>query len=177
MYEELLLLARESIIAYLHGREVEVSDEIKKKYGSKRACFVTLTEDEDLRGCIGSLEAKQELWKDVMDNAVNAGFHDPRFPELEEDEFDDIKIEISVLSEAEKLGYKDEEDLLRKIDNKMGIILKKGFNSATFLPQVWEQLTDKQAFLEQLCLKAGLFEDDWKNADISFYRVEKIREE
>ena len=58
----------------------------------------------------------------------------------------------------------------------MGIILKSNGKSATFLPQVWEQLPDKEVFLEQLCLKAGLFKDDWKDAEIWFYRVEKIKE-
>jgi len=174
--EELLQLARESIEAYLHNKNVEVSDSVKKKYGDKRACFVTLTKDGDLRGCIGSLEARQELWKDIIDNAVNAGFHDPRFPKLDEEELDDVKIEVSVLSKPEKLEYKNEDDLLEKIDNKMGIILKKGFHSSTFLPQVWEQLSDKRVFLEHLSMKAGLFEDDWKIADYKFYRVEKVEE-
>jgi len=176
MFEDLLKLARESIKGYLNGKNVEVSDDIKKKYAEKKACFVTLTKDGDLRGCIGSLEARQELWKDVIDNAVNAGFNDPRFPELDGEELDDVKIEISVLSNPEKLSYENPEDLLRKIDDKMGIILKKGFHSATFLPQVWEQLPDKQVFLEHLCMKAGLFQDDWKKAEIKFYRVEKVEE-
>jgi AmmeMemoRadiSam system protein A len=174
--KELLRLARESIIAHLEGKKAEVSKEIKEKYKDKKACFVTLTKDGGLRGCIGSLEARQELWKDVVDNAVNAGFHDPRFPELDKDELEDVKIEVSVLSKPEKLEHKDAEDLLRKLDKDMGIVLKKGFHSATFLPQVWEQLPDKKMFLERLCMKAGLFKDDWKDADISFYRVEKVGE-
>ncbi|MBD3253302.1 AmmeMemoRadiSam system protein A [Candidatus Pacearchaeota archaeon] len=174
--KELLVLAREAINCYLNGKEIKVDDDLKNKYSEKRACFVTLTERGDLRGCIGSLQAHQPLWQDVIDNAVNAGFNDPRFPELEKEELEYIKIEISVLSKPEKLDYKDSEDLLEKIDNKMGIILKKQSLSSTFLPQVWEQIPDKELFLEELALKAGLFRDDWKTSEILFYRVDKVKE-
>jgi uncharacterized protein len=74
------------------------------------------------------------------------------------------------------LEYKDSKDLLNKIDKNMGIILKKGFHSATFLPQVWEQINDKEEFLEELSIKAGLNLDDWKNSEFYFYRVEKFKE-
>ncbi len=176
-YEPLLNLAREAIESHFSGKDLEVSDEIKKKYKEKKACFVTLSEQGDLRGCVGSLEARQELWKDVIENAINAGFYDSRFPELEEEEFEGIGIEISVLSKPEKLEYQNSDDLLKKLDKDMGLILKKGFHSATFLPQVWEQIPDKEIFLEQLSMKAGLFKDDWKDAEIEFYRVDKVEED
>jgi len=174
MYEELLKVARETLESQVSGKEARVSEDIKKRYGKKQACFVTLTENGDLRGCIGSLEARQELWRDVIENTINAGFNDSRFPALTEEELVKIKIEISVLSKPEKLGRGRE--VYDKIDNKMGIILKHDEGSATFLPQVWEQVPDKDVFLEQLSLKAGLFQDDWKESEIWFYRVEKVEE-
>jgi AmmeMemoRadiSam system protein A len=170
----LLKLAKEAIESKLYDREIYVNEKIKKEFSKKQSCFVTLTEDNMLRGCIGSLYANQELWKDVVDNAIHAAFHDYRFLALKEQELEKIKIEISVLSIPEKLGIGKE--VFEKIDNKMGIILEKGNSSSTFLPQVWEQIKDKKEFLEELSMKAGLDKDAWKTAKISFYRVDKVEE-
>ena len=140
---------------------------------------MTLTKNNNLRGCIGSLYASQPLWKEVQENALRAAFQDPRFFPLTKNELNEIKIEVSVLSEPKKLPFKDENDLLKKINKNMGIIIKKNFKSATFLPQVWEQLPDKKEFLEHLCLKAGLNKDDWKskNTEILYYFVESEKED
>jgi len=173
-YIELLKLARNAIESKLNNKNLVVKDNIKKKYSKEQACFVTLTINNELRGCIGSLEAREELWKDVEDNAVNAAFNDPRFNPLDKNQLNIIKIEISILSTPKKLGIGKE--IYDKIDNKMGIILKKGFYSSTFLPQVWEQIPSKKEFLEELSFKAGLGKDDWKNAELSFYRIESVKE-
>ena|SRR3989344_4966924 len=171
-------LARKTIEASFYGKKFEVAESVKKKYGKPGTSFVTLTEKKngDLRGCIGSLEAVQPLYADVMANALNAAFRDPRFFPLSKDELKDVKIEVSVLSEAKMLKYKDEEDLLGKLNHKIGIILKKGYATATFLPQVWEQLPDKIDFLEHLSLKAGLNKDAWKSAEIWYYNVKVEKE-
>jgi len=174
--QELLKLARESLECQFSKKEFYVSDEIKKKFSDKKACFVTLTINNELRGCIGSLQAHQELWKDVIDNAINAGFHDPRFLPLSSYELPKIKIELSLLSISKKINFKNEKELLNKIDKKMGIILKKGFYSSTFLPQVWDEIPSKTEFLEHLSRKAGLDKDTWKDSEIWYYRVEKIKE-
>jgi len=174
-YKELLKIARDAIESKFYGKEVYVNEEIKKNFSKKQACFVTLTEDNILRGCIGSLYANQELWKDVVENAVHAAFHDYRFRPVSEREVEKIKIEVSVLSIPEKLGIG--EEVFNKIDNKMGIVLEKTRSSSTFLPQVWGQIPDKKQFLEQLSLKAGLDKDAWKTAKLSFYRVDKVEEE
>lgn len=173
MYEELLDIARKSINAELIGRKMKVSGNIKRKFSKKQACFVTLTENGELRGCIGSLEAHKELWRDVIDNAKNAAFCDTRFNPVRKDELNKIHIEISVLSESQKLGIGKE--VFNKINDEMGIILKKGWNSATFLPQVWKQLPSKEEFLKHLSGKAGLGKDEWKNCELWFYRVESVR--
>jgi AmmeMemoRadiSam system protein A len=175
-YGELLKLARSAIESALDNKKLEVSKEIKEKYSEKKASFVTLTEHGILRGCIGSLYPHQELYKDVIENAIHAAFDDYRFPQLKKEELSEVKIEISVLSLPKKIEFKNEKELLNKIDKNMGIILKKGFNSATFLPQVWQELPNKIDFLESLSLKAGIGKDDWKNSEIYFYRVEKIKE-
>ena len=173
-YQELLYLARQALESQLSGKEVDVASDVKSKYSEKQACFVTLTQEGELRGCIGSLEARQALYLDVIENTVNAGFHDHRFEVLEEDELDEVKIEISVLTKPEKLGVG--EKVFDKIDNKMGILLKCAGSSSTFLPQVWEQIPNKTVFLEELSVKAGLDKDAWKEGEIWFYRVEKVSE-
>ncbi len=175
-YEELLKLARKAIESELNGKKIEVSKEIKEKYSEKGASFVTLTEHKQLRGCIGSLYPQQELYKDVIENARHAAFDDYRFPKLKEQELSKIKIEISILSIPKKLEFKNSEELLKKIDKNMGIILKSGLSSATFLPQVWEELSDKVDFLENLSIKARMSKDAWKSSEVYFYRVEKVEE-
>lgn len=174
--KELLKLARNAIESYLNKKGLKIPEDIKKKYSKKQACFVTLTENNELRGCIGSLYPKQELYKDVVENSVHAAFDDYRFSPLNKNEFPKIKIEISVLSIPKKIEFKNEKELLEKIDKKMGIILKKEFNTATFLPQVWEEISDKISFLEHLSLKAGLNKDAWKNAEIYYYTVKSVEE-
>lgn len=145
-----------------------------------RGCFVTLTKKGMLRGCIGYILPIKPLYEAVIDNAYNAAFSDPRFPPVAEHEIKDIHIEISILTVPEKLEYKDKDDLLAKLKpNIDGVIIKKGYRSATFLPQVWEDLPNKIDFLSHLCMKAGLNPDSWKDKDIEIeiYRVELFEEE
>jgi len=176
-YKPLIKLARDAILAKLENKEIKVSEKIKSQFSEKLACFVTLTINKELRGCIGSLVARQELWKDVAQNSVHAAFDDFRFMPLTKEELDKVKIEISVLSVPKKLEYEGAEDLLNKINPDMGIILKKDSGSATFLPQVWEQIPDKIDFLEHLSMKAGLNKDDWKTAEYEYYGVESVEED
>ena len=170
-------IARKTLEAYFSGNHNGLDKETKQKFEDERACFVTLEKSGKLRGCIGSLEARQELWRDVQENVINAAFFDPRFYPVKKEELAKIKIEVSVLSKSKKLEFSGEKDLLNKLNHKMGIIIQKGHNSSTFLPQVWEQLPDKTEFLEHLSLKAGLDKDAWKSAEIFYYTVEFEKEE
>ncbi len=141
----------------------------------KRGVFVTLTIGGDLRGCIGNIMPVYPLEEGVKRNALNAAFDDPRFEPLSEDEFEKIDVEISVLSVPKKLEYSDSEDLLRKLKPlRDGVIIESGPFSATYLPQVWEEIKDKEMFLSTLCMKAGLPADEWKTGslDVSVYQAE-----
>jgi MEMO1 family protein len=141
--------------------------------------FVTLKHKGQLRGCIGSLSASDPLAEGVRRNAVNAAFHDPRFAPLTESELGQVEIEVSVLTEPQPLAFSDPEDLLRKLRaNVDGVIIRQGHASATFLPQVWEQLPKKEDFLGHLCLKAGLPRDAWKRGklEVSTYQVQYFEE-
>ena len=142
--------------------------------------FVTLKIDNQLRGCIGSLSATVPLTDGVRDNAINAAFHDPRFSPLSQTELDRVQIEVSVLTEPVPLDYRDADDLLDKLRPGVdGVILKKGFASATFLPQVWDQLPKPEQFLTHLCMKAGLSGGQWRKGDleIKIYQVQYFEEE
>lgn len=121
------------------------------------ATFVTLTLDGRLRGCIGSLEAHRPLAEDVKANAQAAAFRDPRFAPLTAEEWPRCRVEVSLLSRARPIQYADEADLVAQIRaGEDGLILEHEGRRATFLPQVWESLPDKRAFLRELLNKAGL---------------------
>lgn len=139
------------------GEKVPMLGKLPVELKEERATFVTLTIDGHLRGCIGMLEACRPLAEDVVENAVSAAFHDPRFPPLTQEEFDDLKISISVLSPPQEMNFSSEADLLSQIRPGVdGLILQEGFRRGTFLPSVWEELPDKEMFFEHLKLKAGL---------------------
>jgi len=175
----LLKLARKTLEMFSAGSELPgepdgLVDELKEK----KSCFVTLTKDGQLRGCMGHILPVQSLWGDVVDNSMEAGFHDPRFSPITKEELQEVKIEISVLSKPERLVYKDGGDLLRKLTGKEGVIINSYGRGAVYLPQVWKQLPDKVQFLSQLCLKAGLPSDFWKKEKliVRLFTVENFEE-
>lgn len=173
----LLKLARESIRSKLEGNNLEINtQEISDALKQKRGTFVTLKTNGQLRGCIGHIAPVQELYRDVMENACAAAFYDPRFMPLAKEELEKIAIEISLLSESEKFEYPSLDSLIQNLErNKPGVILRKGSQAATFLPQVWEELPSAEEFLSHLCLKAGLDPYAWKKkVAIETYTVEKI---
>ncbi len=148
-----------------------------EKLKEKKSCFVTLTIDGNLRGCVGNITPAQELYKDVAENARAAAFSDYRFSPLDSEEFKNTEIEISVLSRPKKFTYQTPKELLDYLSkNKPGVIVRKGNHSATFLPQVWEEISTSEEFLNHLCLKAGLPADEWgRGIEIEVYGVEKIK--
>lgn len=143
------------------------------------AAFVTLTLDGQLRGCIGTLEAHRPLGEDVRANARNAAFEDPRFLPLGEEELDDVRIEVSVLSAPRPLDVTSEDQAVRVLRPGVdGVVLRSGRHRATFLPQVWEQLPDPHDFLAHLRRKAGLRPDHWDaDTQLSVYTVRAWEEE
>ena len=176
----LLELARSAIAARLvRGHPVKRPDRPSKTLIEKRGCFVSLHHKGDLRGCIGTIEATHPLITGVEENAENAAFDDPRFPPLKKEELEQVDIEISILTEPRVLTFTDGRDLKRQlIPGKHGVILSRGWQRATFLPQVWDQLPDKDLFLEHLCIKAGMEPDCWnaKGTTVAVYEVEYFSE-
>ena len=126
------------------------------------ASFVTLHRQDELRGCIGSLQAFRPLVSDVAENAFAAAFRDPRFTALRVQELADLSLDISLLSAPQSMNFSSEQDLLRQLQpHRDGLILQDGAHRGTFLPSVWESLPEPEQFLQQLKLKAGLAPDHW----------------
>ena len=139
------------------------------------ATFVTLKQDGELRGCIGSLEAHRLLAIDVRRNALAAAFSDPRFPPLAARELEVTTVEVSLLSPASRVEVADEEDLLARLEPGVdGIVLELGRRRATFLPQVWETLPAPRDFIGALKRKAGMPANFWSpEMRVSRYTVSK----
>ena len=177
----LLSVARGAITARLGVEHDELSMPSGKEaqiLNEKRGVFVTLEIDGGLRGCIGHIEGVLPLVLGVRENAESAAFNDPRFDPLTVGEFENVDLEISVLSVPVSLEYDDAEDLKSRLRVGVdGVVLSKGFAKATYLPQVWETFQKefggedkerpsadmlKEKFLSSLCAKAGLMPDEWK---------------
>ena len=172
----LLPIARAAISHAL--RVPFMADESSPWLAEHGACFVTLTQHGDLRGCIGSLQAHQPLLADVKGNAVAAALHDPRFAPLTAMELYATEIEISLLSPTQPMVVRDEADALAQLRPDIdGVVFEYGQYRSTFLPQVWENLSQPREFLAMLRRKAGLPEDFWaEEVKLSRYTVIKMRE-
>lgn len=180
-HEILLKIAREALVNAVHMEplpEIMLS-KLPNVLQEDGASFVTLTINDRLRGCIGTLEAYQPLAKDVQEHAVAAGMQDFRFPNVQPEELPSINIEISVLTPKTPISYTVVEDLLSIIRPKIdGVVLQDGFRKATFLPQVWDKIPDPNQFLSQLCLKMGAPGDLWRKKPLTVYtyQVEEFSE-
>ncbi len=178
----LLNLARESIARAVQSQDPPPigGDAVPETLRRPGASFVTLNKNNRLRGCIGSLEARRPLALDVQQNAIGAALRDPRFPPVRPEEVDDLTIEISVLSLPEPVDCDNVDELLDRLRPGVdGVVIERGWHRATFLPQVWEKVPDKEEFLHRLCLKAGLPGDAYRDGElgVSTYQVEKFKEE
>ncbi len=156
--------------------------EIHESWLSEKLGIFTTIETypkHELRGCIGLPLPVMELGKAVIESARSA-CSDPRFDELKERELEKIVIEVSVLTKPEQVKFSSANDLIKKIiPKKDGLILECGSCSGLFLPQVWEKLPEKEQFLDNLCLKAGLPPGSWRmsSAKISRFRCQVFKEQ
>ena len=160
---QLLSIARAAIAQAL-GSELSAcaEDEDARWLQEWGACFVTLTQQERLRGCVGTVQARRALLADLKANAVAAALHDPRFVPLTLAELARTRIEVSVLSPMQALQFDSEAQALAQLQpGTDGVFLEFGPFRSTFLPQVWAQLPSAPEFLAQLKRKAGLAADFW----------------
>ncbi len=183
MNDIVIALAKAAILVALNQPEDFDLENALKTYPALKengAVFVTINTEpnEQLRGCIGSLQAYRPLYKDIISNAQSAALRDSRFTPLTLDELRHITLEVSILSEPKVLDYTDIEDLKSKVvPFQDGIVLKLNGKQATYLPQVWEQLPRFDDFFSSLCLKANLTNGCLSDhPEIYTYNVQKYKE-
>lgn len=161
----LMETAIDAIHRRLHGREEATSlDEtrVSSALRQPRATFVTLRIDGELRGCCGSLRAREPLYRNVAHSAVSAAFGDPRFLPLEREEFPALDLHLSLLTTPTTLPVLTEADLLAALRPGVdGLILSEDGRQGVFLPSVWEQIPDPREFVTRLKQKMGLPLDYW----------------
>jgi AmmeMemoRadiSam system protein A len=177
----LLRLARDSVTRAVRGQEPPQAGaaEITHPLDEARACFVTLREGGQLRGCIGSILPQEPLYQAVVHRAADAALKDPRFVPVQPAELPKIDIEVSVLTLPQPLKFSSPEDLLAKLRPRIdGVVLRLDGNQATFLPQVWEELPGKVEFLDHLSQKAGRAAGAWRNpgTEVLIYQVVAFQE-
>jgi len=157
----LLQIARDSIAAVLEGGRLDwkrytIDDELRRPAGA----FVTLNDRQgELRGCIGSIEPVAPLYEAVSSSAVSAAFRDPRFYPVQRDELPTLHLEISVMGPVTPVNDLGEIEVGRD-----GLIISRGRNAGLLLPQVaTEYGWDRETFLSQTCVKAGLAATAWRS--------------
>jgi AmmeMemoRadiSam system protein A len=165
--KELLQLARKTLEAYLKKGSMPDYSTNNKNLLRKAGAFVTLNKDGMLRGCIGNFFSNEPLYRNVQTMSIAAAVEDPRFRHVTPDELNHIEIEISVLSELETVKSLDEIKV-----GEHGLYVTKGYYRGVLLPQVaTEYGWDRDTFLSETCMKAGLPEDEWKKPGI---KIEKF---
>jgi hypothetical protein len=171
--KRLLEIARQAIVKYLDAGEKPYIEENDSALTENKGAFVTIKKAGQLRGCIGHILADRPLYKVVQDMAIEAAVGDPRFPPLEKEELDEITLEISALSQLKKI-----DDINEIQVGTHGILIRKGYRSGLLLPQVaTEYGWDKMQFLQHTCLKAGLPQDAWRDAEIYIFSAQVFAEE
>lgn len=172
--EKLLSIARCAIDDFLTDAK-PASNEIEGTgLNHSAGCFVTIKMDGELRGCIGNFVSDQPLYREVAQMAVAAATGDPRFYAMNHKDIDRYNLDISVLSPLEKI-----DDITRIEVGTHGIYLEKDGSRGVLLPQVaTEHNWNRQTFLEQTCVKAGLPTDGWQfpRTDIYIFAAQIISE-
>ena len=167
----LIKIARDNITSYLKGVNYVPVKDLPEIFHEKLGVFVTLSIDSNLRGCIGYPEPYMELIEGLLDVSIAAAVEDPRFNPISLDEFKKVNIEVSVLTKPQQVivdSYEDYLDVLKV--GRDGLIIENMYHRGLLLPQVpIEQNWDIKTFLENLCYKAGLYADAWKEENTKIY--------
>ena len=136
--------------------------EVEGPWARRQATFVTVYLDEALNGCIGSIEPVRPLAEDIVHNAFQAAFRDPRFEPISRSDLAALECQISVLSPLELLVAADERALCAAVEPGVhGVLLECRGQRGTLLPSVWEKCADPALFVRHVKRKAGLPADFW----------------
>jgi len=163
--DALLSIARNAIETFVRSGENYIEPREERNLNRRNGCFVTIYKDDELRGCIGNFQSELPLFKEVSEMAVASATRDPRFYPMKKEDLDAYRLEISVLTPLHKI-----EDIAEIEVGTHGIYLEKGYYRGVLLPQVaTEYGWDRETFLKQTCIKAGLPTDAWKSEDAEIY--------
>lgn len=169
---QLLAIARRSIRQGFYTREplevdlTSLSDALLEQTGS----FVTLTQKNQLRGCVGTVIGSHPLAQSVANSAYSSAYEDLRFPPLSDSEFDALRIEVSVLSKLDWIEARSQDELVSQLRPfEDGLVIKDEEHIGTFLPKVWRQIDDPLTFVLHLKTKANMSADYWSDS-IECYR-------
>lgn len=161
----LLSIARKSIETHIQSGQIYIEPREEKTLNARNGCFVTIKQNGQLRGCIGNFQSELPIFREVAEMAVASASKDPRFYPMKEEDLNDFSLEISVLSPLHKIEVFEEIEV-----GKHGIYLEKGYYRGVLLPQVAiEHGWDRETFLNQTCVKAGLPTDAWSADDAEIY--------
>jgi hypothetical protein len=161
----LLSIARKSIETHIQSGQVYIEPREEMSLNTRNGCFVTIKQSGQLRGCIGNFQSELPIFREVAEMAVASASKDPRFYPMKEEDLQDFTLEISVLTPLHKI-----EDIAEIEVGKHGIYLEKGYYRGVLLPQVaTEHSWDRETFLNQTCVKAGLPTDAWRAEDAEIY--------
>lgn len=179
--KSLLEIARQALLEFVRsGGQPRVDESnLTPALREPRSCFVTLTRQGQLRGCIGNIQPREPLFRAVMNNACGAAFRDSRFSPVDGKEIPELEIEISVLTEPTPLTFASPQELLPKLRPDVdGVVLKAEGRTATFLPQVWKKIPDAADFMDELARKALLPTSAWRGPDtvVLTYQVESFED-
>lgn len=177
----LISIARQNILAYMKGEDFIPPENLPNIFHDNLGVFCTLSIDSQLRGCIGYPEPYMPLIEGLLDVSISSAFDDPRFNPISFNEFNNMGIEISVLTKPEEIIVESYPDYLSVLKvGHDGLIIENSYHRGLLLPQVpVEQNWDIQTFLENLCYKAGLNKDAWKdkNSKIFSFQAQIFEEE
>jgi AmmeMemoRadiSam system protein A len=162
---KLLKIARNAITQQIMNKSSDLEPSKERSLNIHSGCFVTIKQNDNLRGCIGNFQSQQPLYQEVATMAVAAASQDPRFPPMNTEELDNFNLEITILSPLEKIEDTDKIEV-----GTHGIYIIKGFNRGVLLPQVATEYSwDRNTFLQQTCIKAGLPENSWQHQETEIY--------
>lgn len=168
--KQLLAIAREALVQKLNNKEYTPDfTNLCDIAFLKKGVYVVFIEDNYLRSVSGYLEPKKEVYKGIIENAINAGFYSAKAKHINKDDLNKIIIEISILSDVKKLHYNDPQDLLSKLNKDLGVVIKKGMQNAVFLPTMWKVYPEPEEFMSALCGKMGFTEKSWNREPLDIY--------
>ncbi|ABZ75523.1 AMMECR1 domain protein [Shewanella halifaxensis HAW-EB4] len=177
---QLLTIVRDTLIAafypdYVVKKQRQLDGGLEQL---KLGCFVTLTLDGELKGCIGHIESDRPITELLPALATSSAFNDRRFPPLVESQLNSLRIELSLLSEMQGVEVNEQAELQRYLKgNSLGLVLSEGDRRAVFLPQVWQQLPEPKEFIEALKAKGGWDRDYWSsNMKVEVFSVTHFSE-